>query len=174
MKELPDPTLNVIALNEAGLKRQDDLRKTANKLTKTEIRHVQFVANLRAKHSKEMRRLESARLDAIRQVDVAARVTEANRALDAIQALERTTAANADNLRTLVTNTAATLAAQNLESDKQLIERISALERASYKGEGKGEGSKDTFSNIKGAVYFGIAVLGFIAAYVIVPLLKSR
>jgi hypothetical protein len=156
-----DPTANVISLVQANKEREDDLRAEVIKRVDCELTHVRETGRLRAEHSQEMRRLESARLDAIRQVDVAARVTEANRALDAIQALERTTAANADNLRTLVTNTAATLAAQNLESDKQLIERISALERTSYKGEGKSVGAV----NLWGYVAFAIGILVAIAAY---------
>jgi hypothetical protein len=134
---VPDPTENVIALAQANKEREDDLRAAEGRRIDTEITHLNFVAELRATHSKEMRESEARRLDAIRQVDVAARSTEAERATSAIEALAKTTAANAETLRSLVTTTATALAAQNAESNKQQLDRISALERSSYMGAGK-------------------------------------
>lgn len=132
-----DPTENVIALTEAGHKRQDDLRIAQDKYTEARLKHVEDVGKLRAEHFKEMRRTEADRLNAIRQVDVTAVRTEADRALQAIQALAATTAINAETLRTALTNTAATIAKQTSDTVGQLIERIAALEKSSYEGVGK-------------------------------------
>jgi hypothetical protein len=104
----PDPTKNVEELVRAEGRRVDEA-----------LAHLSFVAELRDTHAKEMRTSEARRLDAIRQVDVAARTTEAERATAAIEALAKTTAANAETLRSLVTTTATALAAQNAESNKQ-------------------------------------------------------
>lgn len=132
-----DPTENVIALTEAGNKRQDDLRCAQDKYMEARIKHVEKISKLRAEHSKEMRELESGRLNAIRQVDVTAVKTEADRSLQAIQALAATTATNAETLRTALTNTATTIAKQTSDTVGQLIERIAALEKSSYEGVGK-------------------------------------
>jgi hypothetical protein len=65
-----DPTVNVIALNEAANKRQDDLREMS-------IQHIQETLRMHIDHAKELRgadkelrQAESDRLDAIRAVDV--------------------------------------------------------------------------------------------------------
>jgi 7-cyano-7-deazaguanine synthase in queuosine biosynthesis len=108
-----------------------------------------------------MRRLESARLDAIRQVDVAARTTEAERALQAIQALAATTATNADNLRNALTSTATTIATQLASTVEGLTKRIAALEMTSYKGEGKDTGTTDTYNTIRNAIMLALALGAF-------------
>jgi hypothetical protein len=139
-----DPTENVQALSEAANKRQDDLREANNRLTESEIKrvderitHADKMAELRERHFQKMRTAETARLDSIRQVDVTAVRTEADRALAAIQTLAATTATNAENLRNALTTTAATIAKQTADSFTQVIERIAALEKSSYEGVGK-------------------------------------
>jgi len=67
-----DPTLNVIALHEAGMQRQDDLRKSENRRIRERVHMEARIAELRADHSREIRKAEAARLDAIRGVDQAA------------------------------------------------------------------------------------------------------
>jgi hypothetical protein len=131
------PTANVIALNEAANRRQDDLRNLTNALTAAQIHHVIEMATLRADHAKEIRLLESDRLDKIRQVDVLAGNTAADRALVAIQTLDRTTQANAETLRSMVATTATAIATQTGNTVAQQNERIAALEKSSYTGIGK-------------------------------------
>jgi hypothetical protein len=167
-----DPTENVIALVEANKLREDDLRSAEGRRVDSEIAHVHFVAELRAAHSKEMRESEAKRLDAIRQVDVAARTTEAERATAAIEALAKTTAANAETLRSLVTSTATALAASNAESNKQQLDRISALERSSYMGAGKDTGKTEGSASIRNAILFAIAIAAF-ALGSLLPLLRK-
>src|SRR6476469_7647162 len=82
-----DPTENVKALVEA------------------EIRHLSEMASLRAEHAKDIREIETKRLDAIRQVDVMNASSTADRALVAIQTLATQTATNAETLRALVATT---------------------------------------------------------------------
>ena len=132
-----DPTENVIALVQANKERADDLRKADRTLAKTELKAIRREAVLRTWHNKEMRKLESSRLDAIRNVDVAARVTDQKTALDAIQALAAQTESNRNSLSKQVTDTAETLSKQNAEANKQQLDRIAALEKTSYTGAGE-------------------------------------
>lgn len=143
-----DPTENVKALNAAEAKRQDDLRESSDRLNDTKIKHIGEIVALRAAHANEIHQMETQRLDSIRQVDVTARNTAADRAADAIQALAATTAANAENLRTALANTAATLAKQTADmavtTAKQTADlfeavtrRVASLEATAYRGEGR-------------------------------------
>lgn len=132
-----DPTQNVIALTEAANKRQDDLRELTDRFTSARIDHLAEIVTLRAEHAKEINALESNRLNAIRQVDVLAVSTAADRAAVAISALAATTAANAENLRNALTSTATTIAKQTADTVSAITERIGALEKSSYEGKGK-------------------------------------
>ena len=132
-----DPTENVIALVEAAIKRLDDMRDASSDLQQARIAHLAELSKLRAEFSKEIRQLESDRLNAIRQVDVTAVKTEADRALAAIQTLAATTATNAETLRNALVNTASAIAKQTSDTVGQLIERIAALEKSSYEGVGR-------------------------------------
>jgi len=67
-----DPTLNVIALHEAGMRRQDDLRKSENRRIRERVHMEARIAQLRAEHAQDLRKAEASRLDAIRGVDQAA------------------------------------------------------------------------------------------------------
>lgn len=118
-----DPTANVIALIEAATARQDDLREETTKRIDAGLIHQQELAkvrdecardmaDIRERHSKEIRTLESDRLDKIRQVDVLAGNTASDRSLIAIQTLATSQAAAAETLRSMVTTTAATIATQ--------------------------------------------------------------
>lgn len=132
-----DPTENVKALSVAASQRQDDLREEADRRIAGEVESVRNELKLRAEFAKEIRELESRRLDAIRQVDVTAVKTEADRALAAISVLATTTATNAENLRNALTATAQTIATQTSNTVSQITERIAALEKSSYEGAGK-------------------------------------
>ena len=103
---------------------------------------------LRAEHSKEIRQSESDRLDKIRQVDVLAGNTAADRALVAIQTLAATTTANAETLRSLVSSTATTVAAQTQAAMATVTERIAALEKSSYEGKGRSTATDPMMSEL--------------------------
>jgi hypothetical protein len=143
-----DPTENVKALSEASTTRQDDLRAAQNTLVNEQIRaikevvdirarHTSEITQLRADHAKEIRGLESDRLDKIRQVDVLAGNTAADRALVAIQTLATVTAGNAETLRAMVASTATSIASQTDQRMAAVNERIAALEKSAYTGQGK-------------------------------------
>ena len=144
-----DPTENVLALVHAAVNRQDDLRIAADKFMEAELMHVRLTEELRASHQRELGEKEANRLDAIRQVDVLNGNAAAKAASDAIAVLAATTAANAEKLRTDLNSTAttmakqtadvaATMAAQQAATVAGITERLSALEKSSYEGIGKG------------------------------------
>ncbi len=144
-----DPTENVLALVRAAVNRQDDLRIAADKFMEAELMHVRLTEELRASHQRELGEKEANRLDAIRQVDVLNGNAAAKAASDAIAVLAATTAANAEKLRTDLNSTAttmakqtadvaATMAAQQAATVAGITERLSALEKSSYEGIGKG------------------------------------
>jgi hypothetical protein len=132
-----DPTANVLSLVEAANRRQDDLRMAEQRRIDQNLFYIEHISEIRASHSREMRELETSRLNAIRQVDVTAVKTEADRALAAIQTLAATTQTNAENLRNALTNTAATIATQNAATVSTITERIAALEKFQYEGQGR-------------------------------------
>lgn len=148
MRDSRDPTENVNALSEATNRRQDDLRLYLEKYFDAGLEHRKEIDSIRAHHAGEIRRMETERLDSIRQVDVLARNTAADRAADAIQALAATTATNAENLRTALANTASTIAKQTADTATStakttgdmfdaVIKRVASLEASAYRGEGR-------------------------------------
>jgi hypothetical protein len=167
-----DPTENVKALQLASAARQDDLRDLNDRridaeirVLKTEVNCIENIAVLRAEHAKEIRILESDRLEKIRQVDVLAGNTAADRALIAIQTLATSQAAAAETLRSMVTTTATTIAAQTSDTVSQITERIAALEKSSYEGAGKGTGAKNLWGILAAAI--GLLVMLFMGAITI-------
>jgi hypothetical protein len=143
-----DPTLNVIALVQSSDKRVDDLLNEHKRFNTDQIEHMTDMANLRAAHAKEVRQLESDRLNAVRNVDAATGKAEADRAAAATQALAAITATNAETLRTALNNTATTIATQTTETVTRITERIAALEKSSYEGAGKNAMSDPMISEL--------------------------
>lgn len=146
-----DPTENVKALQLASAQRQDDLRQLNNlridaeiRILATQVEGIEKQLQSHTEHSKEVRHLETERVNAIRQVDVLAQNTAAERALVAIQTLAQQTTAERETLRNLVTTTAATIATQTAQDFARINEAISALQKSSYEGAGKGAGAKNT------------------------------
>jgi hypothetical protein len=132
-----DPTENVKDLSQALSERQDDIREINNLYLLTRMKGIEEMASLRAKHAKEINALESNRLDKIRQVDILNASRSEERAGEAIKTLVAQTATNAETLRTMVTNSAATLAAQLTNLFAESNKRLSALELSSSEGRGK-------------------------------------
>lgn len=132
-----DPTENVKTLVAASVRRADDLRIADQKYVDAELRHLNEMVALRASHGREINALESNRLNAIRQVDVLAVNTAADRAAQAIQALAATTATNAETLRNALNTTATTIANQTAATVSAITERLAALEKSMYEGKGK-------------------------------------
>jgi hypothetical protein len=84
-----DPTANVIALNEAANKRQDDLRQAAEKLTDSKIADLDKRITTSANHQRELAKAEAARLDSIRAVDREELVKTARAVVDTTEAIRK-------------------------------------------------------------------------------------
>jgi hypothetical protein len=132
-----DPTANVLALVEAANRRQDDLREMNNARIDAELRNQEQMADLRASHQTALDTLEAKRLDAVRSVDQLAVKTEADRSAAAIAALATAAATTAETLRSAVNTSAINLATQLDRTVTAITERIAALEKSSYTGQGK-------------------------------------
>jgi len=132
-----DPTANVLALVEAANRRQDDLREMNNARIDAELRNQEMIADLRAKHQEALDALEAKRLDAVRNVDQLAAKTEADRSAQATAALAANSNNTAVTLRSTVDTSAQALASQFTNTVAGLSERIAALEKSSYTGQGK-------------------------------------
>jgi hypothetical protein len=148
-----DPTANVLGIVQAEARRQDDLRLA-------ESRRVDEQAVLRAEHERDLRLAETARLNAIRTVDV-----------NAAAILAAQSAAQAEALRAQVeaTRVAAQLA---LAAALEPIQKdISDIRRDQYQQQGEksaGAEQKTSVSDNR-ALWFGVlGVLG-IAVVAISP-----
>lgn len=154
-----DPSENVKSLNEAGLRRQDDLRDMHDRYVGAEIRRLEQISELRAEHAREVNiihqshdreihKMEQEKLAAFRASDEVARLTEANRSLAAIQVVERT-----------LNSTATALASQNAENNLEVNRRLAALEKSSYEGAGKGTGAKNIVTYVVIAVGMFVSLI---------------
>jgi len=132
-----DPTANVIALNEAATRRQDDLRILERELTDAKLDHIKEIAYLRSKYTIRLAEAESKRIDAIRAVDVNAVAVASERQSAAATVLANQVASSADALRTLVSTTAAAMAEQQRQQTAQITDRLTVVERSQYEGRGK-------------------------------------
>ena len=146
-----DPTRNVLDLVHAAIARQDDLRAAAE-------HHFQEITRLRAELTAELRSAESARIDAIRAVDVGAVQRAAE--VSAIQATTLATqvATSAETLRAQVA-AAATAATVSLAAALVPIqEAIADLRRAQYEAQGVKAQTGETRLNV-GAVLGAVSVV---------------
>ena len=140
-RSVSDPTPNVLDLVKASDRRSDDLREA-------EAKRIDGIADMRAFYELELRKAESARLDAIRAVDVA------SAAADRVEATQRAT-----TLATQVTVSAAALS-DRVEAARQataagqsvalapIITAIDELRRAMFEQQGqKSAGADQRVSN---------------------------
>jgi len=139
-----DPTENVRELFDAGATRQDDLRLAERRLQEEKVRRIESEmrglrreVKLRAHNQKDLDTLEAKRLDAVRSVDQLAVKTEADRSAAAITSLAAQAATTAETLRSAVNTSATNLATQLDRTVTAITERIAALEKSSYTGQGK-------------------------------------
>ncbi len=134
-----DPTKNVL-----------DLVAAQALLTTEKIDGLRREADLRAGHASEMREAEAKRIDAILASNLAESRLSNERATTTATVLAASQAATAETLRTLVANT-----------ERATSERISALERSSYEGRGKGAGAGDLWkvlASVLGLAFTGVMV----------------
>jgi hypothetical protein len=125
-----DPTRNVLDLISSAIERQDDLRGL-------ESQHLRELANLRAQYDERLRHAETARIDAIRAVDVGAVNRAAEVSATQAQTLATQVAVSAETLRTQVA-AAATAASTALSAALEPIQKdIADLRRAQYEAQGQ-------------------------------------
>lgn len=125
-----DPTENVRSLVEAGLRRQDDLRTM-------ESAHIRDLLSLQERYDDKLSIAEAKRIDAIRQVDVAAVAQAAKVSADQAATLATQVAVSAETLRTQVA-TVATASATSLASAlSPLVKAIEELRAAQYQQQGQ-------------------------------------
>lgn len=132
-----DPTANVIALVHAEALAAARLREADIKFNDARIVQVETLIRLHAHHQRELDAAESARLNAIRQVDREEVTKTAAQALTAIQTLAATTTTTAETLRTQVAATATATATQLATISGEINKRLSALELSSSERTGK-------------------------------------
>lgn len=136
-----DPTANVLSLVEAAVKRLDDLRtadtRRQDDLRKQAEKHAAEVLRLTSAFQEQLREAEAKRIDAIRAVDVNAVAVASARASDQATVLAAQVQTSADALRSLVATSAATLAAQQAAGNAEFGKRLSELERTKYEGAGR-------------------------------------
>jgi cobalamin biosynthesis Mg chelatase CobN len=158
-RSVDDPTANVVAILDAAVRRQDDLRQS-------ESEHVQEILRLTSAHAKEIRLAETARIDAIRAVDVSAVAAAAQVSATQATTLAAQVAASADAMRTQVA-AAATAATVGLTAALDPIQKaIDDLRRAQYEQQGQKQqvtesrgGSALLWQIVAAVVAFGAAGL---------------
>ena len=173
---VPDPSRNVDALVDAAIRRQDDLREMQARyvaqLGAMREEHATYIAELRALYQKELREAETARIDAIRAVDVGAVNRAAEVSATQAATLATQVATSAEALRGQVeaarqqTATALAAALEPIQKD------IQDLRRAQYEAQGQKTQVVETtsargdqrasISTVLAAVATLIAVVSFI------------
>ena len=180
-EEVTDPTKNVLDLVEASIKRLDDLRLASDKrqddISVIVARHRKEVSEVRMAYEEKLRKAESARIDAIRTVDVAASQQAAKDAETRASTLAATVATSAETLRTQV-QAAATAATIALTAALEpIIKDIAELRRFQYEGVGgkaqvvesraEAGGATARSNNVALYISIGIAIFfGFVSTLV--------
>jgi len=132
-----DPTANVVALNEASVKRMDDLMSAESrrvsehlawqeKFLALQADHLRDAEEIRAHYHDQLAAAESKRIDAIRAVDVNNVAVASERASAQATVLANQFTQTSESLRTLIGQTAASL-----------MDRLSKVEQAQYEGKGR-------------------------------------
>ena len=143
-----DPTENVKSLQASGDRRQDDLRAIEAVLNELRYSNMKELISLRAEYEDKLRNAEAKRIDAIRLVDsnsisvaneraVATATALAKTVQDSAQVLSAQATKSADDLRQLVSTTAAESNRNLQQKFEDITKRISALEQAGAEGIGK-------------------------------------
>jgi hypothetical protein len=125
-----DPTKNVLDLVEAAVIRLNDLREADKE-------HRKEMDELRTSFAREIREAETARIDAIRAVDVGAVQRAAEVQADVATALANQVALSAETLRNTVSETATLSAAALAQAIDPLQKAIDDLRRAQYEQQGQ-------------------------------------
>lgn len=170
-----DPSSNVMMLVAAATQRIDDMRaaeslrvnemrEAATTPMQSETKHLKEMSELRAEHAKDQGLLESARLNAIRRVDVVAGNTAQERAAAQALVLAAQVAQSAETLRALVASTARSMAASQAQFATQMTERLAMVEKTQYENKGKDTGSGANWNILAVLASLLIALAGMASA----------
>lgn len=163
-----DPTENVLALVSAAIQRQDDLRNLTTK-------HLEEMATLRAQHARELSRAETARIDAIRAVDVGAVNRAAEVASTQASTLAAQVATSAEAMRVQV---AAAAAASNINLNAALepIQRnVAELRQVQFQQQGERQSrsdDRDTRVIDRGQSNWLIGILVGVGLFIVAEIIK--
>jgi hypothetical protein len=140
-----DPTRNVLDLVSAAIQRQDDLRAA-------EQSHVRELLDIRFGYEEKLRDKESARIDAIRAVDVGAVSRAAE--VSATQATTLATAqqASADALRAQVEGARIATADALAQALAPIIKSVEDLRAAQYQQQGEKSSRTETSTSDRDAL----------------------
>jgi hypothetical protein len=151
-----DPSKNVLDLVEAAIKRQDDLREMQARHTAQigEMREVnaQYVAELRSGYESKLRAQESARIDAIRAVDVGAVTRAAEVSATQAATLATQQQASADALRGQVEQARIATADALAQALAPITKSIEDLRAAQYQQQGEKSSKVETSTSDRDAV----------------------
>jgi hypothetical protein len=150
---MPDPTRNVLDLVEAAIKRQDDLRASESESLRRE-------AALRAEYDEKLRMAETARIDAIRAVDVGAVNRAAEVSSQVASTLAAAVAASAEALRDQVSAVASASDMRLAAALDPIQKAIDDLRRAQYEAQGVKTQSGDSRLNVGSIVGIIAGVVG--------------
>jgi hypothetical protein len=179
-----DPTKNVIALNAAANKRQDDLREMSTRhlqdMLERDRAHIEQILAMRAEfakeqhesdadHLREIRVLETNRIDAIRAVDVAATAAAATAAENRAGTLAAQVSAAAEAMRTA--NADAIAGAQSALSIAiaPLMAAVQEVQRRQYEEAGAKANvveSRDDRGDRRGSIGTVLGVIGGIFGFI--------
>lgn len=169
----PDPTRNVMAVIAAAVQRQDDLRHA-------ESRHIREVSNLREHFADEIRKAEAARIDAIREVDVGARVRAEEVNAAQAQTLAQQVALSAEALRAQVETARQQQATALAAALDPIMKDIQDLRRAQYEAQGSKtqvvESSTSSRSTASIVIAAAVGLFGLLLSLtaIVVTLVLSR
>lgn len=149
-----DPSKNVLDLVDAAVLRLDDLREADN-------RRLTEIAELRADYDEKLRKAETARIDAIRAVDVGAVNRAAEVSAQQAMTLAAQVATSAETLRAQVA-AAATAAVTGLAAALEPIQKdIADLRKTQYEQAGQKAQVGETRQRGAGVgLWIGLAVAG--------------
>ena len=168
---VPDPTKNVFDLVDAAVRRLDDLREQQAAATRenkqTEHEHIRELMAIRAEYEEKLRLAETARIDAIRNVDVNA----VNRAAEVSAAQASTLAAqvvtSAEALRAQVQAAAAQAATALAAALVPIQTDIADLKKTQYEQAGSKAQVSET-REVRGETRLNIgAVLGALSVLLV-------
>lgn len=162
-----DPTKNVLDLVAAAIQRQDDLREKDSK-------HIKEIVGLHAKYDSKLREAETARIDAIRAVDVGnvQRAAEVQATQALTLATQVTTSAEA--LRAQVAATAAASDTKLITALEPIQKDIADLRRVQYEGVGSRTGTTDSRASTSAVIGYIVGAIGVLSTLVALVILLTK